>query len=175
MTKKRQWFWTILIVFYVGFIFNNSITPAAESSRQSGRVLAMVLAVLQAAGLDGAVVTEHFIRKMAHFTEYFLLGVLLWNCLKAYRLSEKLWLALQLWLVTVIPLTDETIQLFSKGRAGLISDVWLDISGAALGSLCMLGAWHLAIKPAGERRRQRDKGRELKDVKKGKGQYRIRL
>ena len=89
MTKKRQWFWTILIVFYVGFIFNNSITPAAESSRQSGRVLAMVLAVLQAAGLDGAVVTEHFIRKMAHFTEYFLLGVLLWNHRNQPQLQRK--------------------------------------------------------------------------------------
>lgn len=143
MRKKSKWLWTILIVCYVGFIFNNSITPAVESSQQSGRVLSMIMAAFQFVGLDGGLVTEHFVRKTAHFTEYFLLGALLWNCLKSYMLTGKFWTALQLWLITVIPLTDETIQLFSEGRSGQVSDVWLDFSGAVVGSLCMLGVWHL--------------------------------
>lgn len=154
MKKKKQWIWTLLMVLYVGFIFNNSITPAIESSKQSGRVLGMVLATFRLLGLDSAMVTEHIIRKMAHFTEYFLMGVLLWNCLRSYMLTGKLWLVLQLWLITVIPLTDETIQLFSEGRAGMISDVWLDVSGAALGSLGMFGAWHL-MNYIGEKKRRR--------------------
>lgn len=69
-------------------------------------------------------------------------------------LTGKLWLVLQLWLITVIPLTDETIQLFSEGRAGMISDVWLDVSGAALGSLGMFGAWHL-MNYIGEKKRRK--------------------
>ena len=33
--------------------------------------------------------------------------------------------------------TDETIQLFSAGRSGQITDVWLDFAGAALGYLAV--------------------------------------
>ena len=174
MKKKKQWIWTLLMVLYVGFIFNNSITPAIESSKQSGRVLGMVLAMFRLVGLDSAIVTEHIIRKMAHFAEYFLMGVLLWNCLRFYMLTGKLWLVLQLWLITVIPLTDETIQLFSEGRAGMISDVWLDVSGAALGSLGMFGAWHL-MNDIGERKRRKagstaDSGLQgRKKARKGQG------
>ncbi len=143
MNRKKQWFWTILIVIYVGFIFQNSLTPAVESSRQSGRVLAIILAVFRTVGLDGNMVTEHLVRKMAHFTEFSLFGILLWNCLRVYRLPQRLWLMMQLWLATLIPLIDETFQLFTEGRAGQVSDVWLDISGVMFGSLCMIAAWYL--------------------------------
>jgi len=35
---------------------------------------------------------------------------------------------------------DETIQLFVAGRSGQISDVWLDMSGAAAGMAITVGA-----------------------------------
>ena len=33
---------------------------------------------------------------------------------------------------------DETIQLFSEGRAGMITDMWIDFSGVVLGTAIML-------------------------------------
>ena len=33
---------------------------------------------------------------------------------------------------------DETIQLFVKGRAGMIADVWIDFGGMTSGALVML-------------------------------------
>lgn len=143
MGKSRQWLWTLIVVFYAGFIFHNSMTPATESSRQSGAVLSMVLGMLNGMGLNGSWVTEHLIRKMAHFAEYFLLGVLLWNCLKSYNLPGRFWTVLQLWLATVIPLADETIQLFTEGRSGQVDDVWLDISGVITGTLLTVGIWRM--------------------------------
>ena len=169
MKRKKQVFWIVLIVFYVGFIFHNSLTPAVESSKQSGSVLAAILTVLQAIGLDGSMVTEHLVRKMAHFAEYYLLGVLLWNCLKTFMMNSRLWTAIQLWLITVIPLTDETFQLFTEGRSGQVSDVWLDISGAVLGSLCMLGVWYLTYYYR-EKNSAAAARKGIKVLKKGKGQ-----
>ena len=149
--KNRQWLWTLTAVIYTGFIFHNSMTPATESSRQSGAVLSMVLGMLNGMGLNGSWVTEHLIRKTAHFAEYFLLGVLLWSCLKSYNLPRRLWTVTQLWLATVIPLTDETLQLFTKGRSGQVDDVWLDIAGVITGTLAVAGIWSM-------RRRRRQKG-----------------
>lgn len=146
MNKKKQWFWTILIIIYVGFIFQNSLTPAAESSRQSGRVLAIVLSVFRTIGLNGDMVTEHLVRKMAHFTEFSLFGLLLWNCLRVRMLPRKWWIVTHLWLAMMVPLMDETFQLFTEGRSGQISDVWLDISGVMFGSFCMICAWYLCKK-----------------------------
>ena len=34
-----------------------------------------------------------------------------------------------------IPFVDETLQLFTEGRSGQISDVWLDMSGAVTGTI----------------------------------------
>lgn len=131
------------VVLYVGFIFHNSLTPADESSRQSGAVLSMVLGLIQGMGFQASWVTEHLIRKAAHFSEYFLLGILLWNCLKCYGLPGNLWTVTQLWLATMIPLTDETLQLFTEGRSGQVDDVWLDISGVLVGTLVTAGIWRL--------------------------------
>ena len=41
----------------------------------------------------------------------------------------------QLCLTAAVPLIDETLQLFTPGRSGQISDVWLDMGGAAAGTV----------------------------------------
>lgn len=51
-----------------------------------------------------------------------------------------------LWLMTAIPLADETFQLFTEGRSGQVGDVWLDISGLAAGSLFAVGICYFIYK-----------------------------
>lgn len=131
--RKRPWL--VILLVYMAFIFLNSLTPADESSRQSGFVLEQVQRFLAFAGLGRLGITEHIIRKAAHFTEYTGLGILLFMCLKQYRFVgwER-----QFMTVTagfLIPFVDETLQLFTPGRSGQISDVWLDVSGVAAGTL----------------------------------------
>lgn len=159
VVMKKRYGYTALVIFYVGFIFLNSFTPAAESSRQSGWVLLMAKQIAEGLGIDGPWLTEHLIRKTAHFLEYGVLGVLLWNCIRAYGWRrERLCLA-QLWLGTVIPLTDETIQLVTPGRSGQVSDVWLDMSGLLFGTLAAV-AVHVLWK--------RFRGKTGKEVSDGK-------
>jgi VanZ family protein len=143
MKKAHPFIWTSIVVLYISFIFFNSLTPAVQSSKQSGTVLSMVLTMVRSIGLNGAWITEHLIRKSAHFAEYSLLGMLLWKCFQSYKLQGKIWILVQAWMTILIPLTDETLQLFTEGRSGQISDVWLDVSGMIAGSLFIVGCWYL--------------------------------
>lgn len=136
---RKRCFLTVVTVLYVLFIFHNSATVAVESSRQSGRVLTLAKECLAGLGIDSGWLTEHLIRKTAHFLEYSLYGVLLWNCLGAHKLRGKLRLVTHLWLTMLVPFVDETIQLFTEGRSGQISDVWLDMSGVLFGTCLAFG------------------------------------
>jgi len=138
MKRNSSIIWTLIVILYIGFIFHNSLTPAVESSKQSGATLSVSLTIFHALGIKGEWLTEHLIRKMAHFGEYALLGVFLWKCLQSYEFPKKFWFMVQVWLITVLPLIDETLQLFTEGRSGQISDVWLDILGAVAGSLLVI-------------------------------------
>ena len=131
--RKKPWLAVLLI--YIAFIYINSLMPAAESSRQSGFVLQTIQHFLAFVGLGDVGITEHMIRKGAHFTEYTGFGILLFLCLNQYRMVG--W---ERQLLTVaagffVPFVDETIQLFTPGRSGQVSDVWLDMSGVAVGTV----------------------------------------
>ena len=40
--------------------------------------------------------------------------------------------------IFAVPFVDETLQLFTEGRSGQISDVWLDMAGALTGTVLYL-------------------------------------
>ena len=119
------------MVIWILFIWSRSLEPAVESAQASGFVMNLVNGLFDKllVQLD---VSEHFIRKSAHFTEYAILGVLMANCLKDTMLKDKLLGAFGCLLVAMC---DETIQLFVEGRSGQVSDVWLDFAGALTGLL----------------------------------------
>lgn len=135
--------WMLLLVLWVFVIYGHSLTPADLSSKESGWVMDEVLKILHFFGGEGAWVTAWFVRKCAHFFEYFLFGILLiqnfhgiwrssaWNVGRNRRWGEKVFPLI--FAVLAVPFCDETIQLFVPGRAGQIADVWLDISGAVCG------------------------------------------
>lgn len=151
---RKRWIWTAAVLLYVGFIFHNSLTPADESSRQSGRVLQMILSCIQWMGLEGGWITEHLVRKAAHFGEYALLGALLSIALRQYSAALMMRRILQCWIGSLIPLVDETLQLFTEGRSGQISDVWLDMAGTAAGFLFAGAVYWLTMKRSRTERRE---------------------
>lgn len=135
----RKYLWSVIWVLYVGFIFHNSMTPAVESSTQSGFVLECVQKLLQSLGAEDIYVTEHLIRKTAHVLEYALMGLLLFQMVGQYGVvGRERWLVHGL-LGFLVPFMDETIQLFTTGRSGQISDVWLDCGGVLIGTLLYMG------------------------------------
>lgn len=135
---KKHVFWHTALFLYAAFIYCNSLTPAALSSQESGAVLHLLHQALGRLGLAAPWLTEHIVRKCAHFGEYFILGMLLTQSLNHTGLKREGRALGQLCLTIIIPFIDETLQLFTPGRSGQISDVWLDMGGAASGTALFL-------------------------------------
>ena len=71
--SKRRY---LIFLLYICFIYGNSLTPASVSSKESGFVLTKIQEIFSMAGWETLWLTEHLIRKGAHFAEYALLGFL---------------------------------------------------------------------------------------------------
>lgn len=145
MKHKEKWLAGVLLVLCLAFIWGNSLLPAEESGQVSGRLSQILAAIFG----SWAVEAEWLFRKLAHFAEFALLGLLLgWNEI----LHRGKATVLAAFLGLLIAMADETLQLFSAGRAGMVSDVWLDFAGV-LGGLCLL--WLLTRLKNRKRRPQR--------------------
>ncbi len=118
-----------LLVFTLTFIWVHSCLSVSISREESLSVLKFLRPLLELFFGKGKV-THYLVRKLAHFSEFFVLGCIL-SLLLPLRFSMRL-LAAGLSLLTGF--VDETIQVFSD-RGDQISDVWLDFSGAAAGIL----------------------------------------
>ena len=118
---------TVLSVLAVGFIFYNSAQNADESEQASSAVLESVNAMLRSLGLS-AELSEHFIRKLAHFTEYSALGWLLGGAVYSYAPDARRLLMIAPATGLCVAVCDELIQLSSQGRSCQFSDVILDFS-----------------------------------------------
>ncbi len=90
-------------------------------------------------------------RKLAHFTEYMILGFLLSSLLAHRDGRGRFFLP---WLLCAgVSSVDESIQLITPGRWGQLRDVALDMAGATMGLVvCVV---FLAILTFRERRRRR--------------------
>lgn len=123
----------VLIMLTILFIFSRSLPGIEQSEKESIKVQEIVEPILEpVVGEDN--VTNHLVRKLAHVTEFMVLGVELsvLSLLIGRRSIGYTVLA-----AVSTALCDETIQLFSK-RGSQVQDVWLDISGALLGAILVL-------------------------------------
>ena len=117
-------------------IWGQSCMPAVHSGAESGALLTVVQRLLPH-------MTDHILRKCAHFGEYALLGVF---TAAALRTGTRFSWPAALLPGTSAALCDETIQLFVPGRSGQITDVWLDTAGYLTGALLTLLIFRLCRK-----------------------------
>lgn len=130
------------------FIFGNSLESREVSKEKSGAVMEIVEPLFECFVGEGNV-TNHLIRKTAHFVEFFTLGVLLTaRLLLAFLSKEKQ--RYSEWSVPIgalasgvlVAATDETIQIFSH-RGAQVKDVLLDSSGVLTAVCLVWGVWML--------------------------------
>lgn len=69
------------------------------------------------------------IRKLAHFTEFFILGGYLWFLFKN-KISYLF--------AVIVAIIDEIIQIFTPGRTAKVLDVLIDSLGSLLGFICVM-------------------------------------
>ncbi len=134
---RTRWGKVLLVISILTlcFIWGNSMMPASVShafSNWFGNLLSRIFgsALTTASG-------RGILRKAAHFTEYMLFGAEL-TALIALPREKRGW-ALVLLAGMAAAVLDETIQLFSAGRASRVLDVWIDLGGFLTGAvLCLL-------------------------------------
>lgn len=118
-----------LTVFWMCFIFSMSMQTAEESSAVSGGLLRKVLEIFHSLlWFEVDFQTLHnFFRKLAHFTEFFILGAFSNGFIKSIH-SHSFIAGIY---CLAVAFSDETIQYFTgSGRAAQIKDVMIDFSGS---------------------------------------------
>ncbi len=123
-------------------IFGFSAQPAKASSKLSSSVTAKVLKAIPsvkklppARKKKTVDVVHNYIRKLAHFSLYFILGILLALLCHSYGFSFCRLFFVALLVCALYAATDEFHQLFVKGRSCQALDVMVDSGGATAGIL----------------------------------------
>ncbi|OQB24312.1 MAG: VanZ like family protein [Firmicutes bacterium ADurb.Bin182] len=144
--KHRHTFliYAILIGAVLAFIWGNSLESIPVSQEKSLGILKLVSPLLEVFVGKGNV-TDHLVRKLAHFCEYGFLGVLLASFVVARRRVGLQSIANCLSFSLAVAVADEAIQILSN-RGSQVSDVLLDFAGAACGLMGVLLVWRLAGK-----------------------------
>ena len=137
MKQEKRWFYVMvgLSVLWILFIFWHSLQTAEASSQESGRILEFVRKLLP-------FMPHTLLRKMGHFAEFTVLGLLLSGTMRVKGLPRKpaaLSPGLRHWAVPLgagllTAVCDESIQLFVPGRSAEVRDVLIDVSGVLLGT-----------------------------------------
>ena len=140
--KTSPWLLAFRVIFTIAlfacivYIFRNSLQTGAESSLRSQAVMHAVNETLDKVNMGP--LSEHTIRKLAHFLEFTMEGFLLMLCLRVYTAHFVRHMSWPLLGGMTTALMDETIQLHSPNRTSSVVDVWIDMSGVVAGLLFAL-------------------------------------
>ncbi len=131
----------VILILWMIVIFLFSQDPGASSSDKSDTIATFIVNVISnITGNDYSDTLSEkiencvfIVRKSAHFLEYFILGVLIINVLKDYKvLSIKIFI-LSILFCLLYAIGDEVHQLFIPQREGRVLDVLIDTSGSIIG------------------------------------------
>lgn len=122
---------TIALIACIVFIFRNSLQEGYFSSERSQAVMRALNHLLDKVNLGP--LSEHTVRKLAHFAEFTLEGFLLMLCLRVYTSHFVRHVSWPLLGGMSTALMDETIQRFIPGRSSQVTDVWIDMGGVVFG------------------------------------------
>lgn len=125
MKNKRN---LIIVIIWMLLIFIMSSFDATESANQSNFIVNIITDIFKIENIE---LLRFIIRKLAHFTEYLILGFLTINMLNKNDISKKYLLSI---LICIIYATsDEIHQLFVPGRACQLIDILIDSIGSIIG------------------------------------------
>lgn len=82
--------------------------------------------------------TNAIIRKVAHFSIYTILGILLMGLMTKTKVEDNKRIYITLGIGLLYAITDEFHQNFSPGRTPKVTDVYIDMLGVAIGMLLVL-------------------------------------
>ncbi|WP_083686026.1 VanZ family protein [Companilactobacillus allii] len=155
LKMKQKWFWGVVIAIELILFYSSSMTykeqtsvPFLEKILGTNKPLYSSLSKIsfryggktQSIENDGYFhFLEFFIRKGAHFSIYFLLGLFLCLAVYKYFSKNKFLMMFIPWLATTgLAAFDEFHQGLTGGRTPSVTDVILDSVGALTGILVLM-------------------------------------
>ncbi len=117
----------ILLIIWMIIIFIMSSFNGESSGNQSNFIVNIISQIFNISNIN---YLSFIIRKLAHFTEYFILGILVINNFN--KIDKKIIFG-SITFCMLYAFTDEFHQLFVSGRSGQVTDVLIDSIGAICG------------------------------------------
>ncbi len=143
----------VLAIFAVIFAFSNqnAIQSTSISRKITEKVTENIKQIqeLEKEEREEALLkVEVFIRKLAHFSIYLLVGFVVMLLMEIYNMKLRNKILCSFGLGFLYATLDEIHQLFVPGRSGRITDVFIDSCGVVVGigiALLILFLWHKLI------------------------------
>ena len=130
----KRWILYILLGLIVFFIWDNSMQNGGSSDGFSLLFAETFAHIVNKLGFHGNIWTlNRIVRKLAHLTEFTILGGVLYTILRRYIIYGTVIKTIGLGML--IASLDEFIQLFSPGRSSQVSDILIDTVGVVIGIL----------------------------------------
>ena len=145
-----------LLIMWMGLIFYFSQQDATDSSSLSNGFIATIYSFItgKEATLEVLEKYSFIVRKLAHFSVYFVFGLLSFNTMYQFKTKHKYSYA---FLISFIySISDEIHQIFIPGRAGQIRDVLIDSSGALLAILICYSINYLILNVKNKRKKEQN-------------------
>lgn len=127
--------WAAVLV-WMAIIYSLSAQPAHQSNKLSKGVTKAIVETIEKMTPKKELdlnKLNHLIRKNTHFLAYFVLGMLVMNAIRWFRLSDIKGFGIAWATCVLYAISDEMHQLFVPGRGGQVSDVLIDSAGALTG------------------------------------------
>ena len=144
--SKKAIILLIMVIIWMGLIFYMSNSNGDDSGSESEDIVTFIIDKYdKITNASIETISYHkspefiknanfYFRKMCHFSEYFILGILLFCFLIALNRYSLLKCVLYSILISILyACSDEFRQTFINGRSGQIIDILIDCSGAIIG------------------------------------------
>ncbi len=128
--KRKNIKWLLVVVWMIVIFVFSSMNGNSSDEKSKFVIYIFNLLGLNLDGIFGTL-ADFIVRKCAHFTEYFILYMLLYNALKE-NFSFKKALLFSIIGVFLYASSDEFHQSFVPGRGPSFRDVCIDTSGGLL-------------------------------------------
>lgn len=133
---KTKLLYALPALLWMGVILSLTLQPAETSSQLSGGIVSYLYSFVELLGISLSMEQFHFIvRKTAHVSEYFILGLLVFVALKPHTMTFQRKMLIVFLFGIAFASVDEFIQTFVPKRVGAISDVLIDSVGVVLSLL----------------------------------------
>lgn len=129
----------ILVIIWMIVVFRFSNQNGTKSQGSSDIITNKIVEISDdyfALDIKSSEDTISFVvRKLAHFSIYFLGGILIYNFINTFSINKKYIIIFSIVLGVVYACTDELHQLFIDGRSAQMMDVFIDSCGVVLAAV----------------------------------------